>query len=133
MGEKGNAKGKGFLAVIFTIIVLLFVILIWNFEPVSSCYGPHITAAVSSTEINIYQNVTVNGTICLGDEDSNRSVRVTFVKPDYNWIDQIVIADEETGFFSVTQTLDMAGYWNIFPILGHINDRLGVTGTRPLI
>ncbi len=131
MGEKRNAKGKSFPAIVFTIIVVVFVILIWNFEPVSSCYGPHITASVSSTQINIYENVTVNGTICLGDEDSNRSVRVTFVKPDYNWIDQIVIADEETGFFSVTQTLDMAGYWNIFPILGHINDRLGVTVIDP--
>lgn len=120
-------KGKGFLFFIFTILIVFCSFIIWNFIPVFSCYGPHITASVSSTQINIYENVVVNGTICLDVEDSNRTVRVTFVKPDYSWVEQIVIADEETGFFSVTQTLDMAGYWNIFPILGHINDRLGVT------
>ena len=61
----------------------------------------------------------------------NLTVRVTFVRPDYSWIDQLVEVDSETGEFSVTQKLDMAGYWNIFPIYGHINDRLGVTVIDP--
>ena len=76
----------------------------------------------------------MTGTVCLGLEDNeglNLTVRVTFVKPDYNWIDQVVQVDNETGEFSATQKLDMAGYWNIFPIYGHINDRLGVTVIDP--
>ena len=124
-------KQKIFLGLIQTIIVAVFIFIIWNSQPVSSCYGPHITAAVSPTQIDIYESVTVTGTICVGIEESNMTVRVTFVRPDYSWIDQLVVADEETGEFTATQALDMAGYWNIFPILGHINDRLGVTVTDP--
>ena len=56
---------------------------------------------------------------------------MTFVRPDYTWIDQIVTVNNETGEFTATQKLEMAGYWNIFPILGHINDRLGVTVVDP--
>ncbi|MCW4033827.1 MAG: 4Fe-4S binding protein [Candidatus Bathyarchaeota archaeon] len=101
-------------------------------QPVNSCYGPHITATVSATEILINENVTVTGTICLGgDETLNMTLRVTFIKPDYTWIDQFIEADPETGEFTCTQTLSEPGYWNIFPILGHINDRLGVTVIDP--
>jgi hypothetical protein len=56
--------------------------------------------------------------------EPNITVRVTFTRPDYTWIDQFVLTDSETGEFSVTQKLDMTGYWNIFPIYGHICDRL---------
>jgi hypothetical protein len=38
-------------------------------------------------------------------------VRVTFTRPDYTWITQYVVPDPETGEFTVTQTLDMVGYW----------------------
>jgi Pyruvate/2-oxoacid:ferredoxin oxidoreductase delta subunit len=62
------------------------------------------------------------------------TVRVTFTRPDYTWIDQFTLADNETGEFSVTQKLDVAGFWNIFPIYGHMCDRLyaNVTDPNPL-
>jgi hypothetical protein len=58
-------------------------------------------------------------------------VRITFTRPNYTWIDRYALADNETGAFSVTQQLDMAGYWNIFPIYGHLCDRLYVNVTNP--
>lgn len=136
MVQKKTNSSKGFFWVIFTFVAVSISVGVLFCQPVSSCYGPHITASVSATEIDINQAVTVTGTICLGSDEEeitelDRTVRVTFVRPDYSYIDQIVIADEETGNFTVTQVLDMAGYWNIFPILGHINDRLGVTVTDP--
>ncbi|UCC58712.1 MAG: 4Fe-4S binding protein [Candidatus Bathyarchaeum sp.] len=101
-------------------------------QPVSSCYGPHINTTVSATQININENVTVTGEVCLGiDEETNLTVRMVFVRPDYSWIEQFLQADNETGEFMVTQKLDMVGYWNIFPVLGHINDRMGVTVVDP--
>jgi ferredoxin len=132
--KKKGMKSRAFLCVIFTIAVALVCAAVFVCQPVSSCYGPHITASISATEIYIHESVTVNGTVCLGledDEGLNLTVRVTFVKPDYNWIDQVVEVDNVTGEFSATQQLDMAGYWNIFPIYGHINDRLGVTVIDP--
>jgi Pyruvate/2-oxoacid:ferredoxin oxidoreductase delta subunit len=36
-----------------------------------------------------------------------------------------------TGNFSATQKLDQVGYWNIFPIHGHISDRLFAVVTDP--
>jgi len=130
--KKRGIKSKAFF--VFTIVASLIVIGVLVCQPVSSCYGPHITATISDTQININENVTVTGKVCLGLEEDliNLTVRVTFVRPDYSWIDQPVEADSETGEFSVTQKLDMAGYWNIFPIYGHINDRLGVTVIDPL-
>ena len=84
-------------------------------QPVSSCYGPHITATVLATQININENVTITGKICLEvDDETNLTVRETFAKPDYSWIDQFVQVDNETGEFTLTQKLDMAGYLNIF-------------------
>ena len=127
-------KSRAFLYVIFAITVALVCAVVFVCQPVSSCYGPHITASISATEININENVTVNGTVCLGlekEDGLNLTVRVTFVRPDYSWIDQHVEVNNETGQFSVTQQLDMAGYWNVFPIYGHINDRLGVTVIDP--
>ena len=132
--KKKGINSNSILYVIITVVVAVVCATVFLSQPVSSCYGPHITANISATEINIHESVTVKGTVCLGLEDNeglNLTVRVTFVKPDYNWIDQVVQVDNETGEFSVTQQLDMAGYWNIFPIYGHINDRLGVTVIDP--
>ncbi len=60
---------------------------------------------------------------------NNLTIRVTFTRPDYTWIDDWVLTDNVTGEYSVTQTLDMAGFWNIFPIFGHLSDRLYVNVT----
>jgi ferredoxin-type protein NapH len=93
------------------------------------CYGPCILANVSRTQINIGESVTVTGQIC--PPANNVSVRVTFTRPNYTWIDQWVVADNQTGKFNITQKLDMAGFWNIFPIYGHISDRLYTNVTDP--
>jgi len=93
------------------------------------CYGPCITANITATNVQIGESVTLTGIIC--PVSNNVTIRVTFTRPDYTWIDQYVTPDNQTGLFQVTQTLDMAGYWNIFPIYGHISDRLGVTVTDP--
>ncbi len=98
--------------------------------PPLPCYGPCIVTNVSRTNVNLGEPVIVNGEICPPAE--NVTVRVTFTRPDYTWIDRYVIADPQTGLFSVTQTLDMPGFWNIFPIYGHISDRLYVNVTDPL-
>jgi polyferredoxin len=98
-------------------------------EPPLPCYGPCIIANVSSTHANLGENVTVTGQIC--PPEDNVTVRVTFTRPDYTWIDRLVVADNVTGEFNVTQTLDMIGFWNIFPIRGHISDRLYVNVTDP--
>ena len=136
MLKKKGMKSRLFLSTIFTLAVALVCVTVFVCQPVSSCYGPHITASISATEIKINESVTVNGTVCLGLEEEgedglNLTVRVTFVRPDYSWIDQHAEVDNETGEFLVTQQLDMAGYWNVFPIYGHINDRLGVTVIDP--
>jgi ferredoxin-type protein NapH len=130
---KRDSRSRLFLGLVPLVVASLLIVGVFVCQPVSSCYGPHITATISATEINIYENVTVTGTVCLGTEEepTNLSVRVTFVRPDYSWIEQFIEADHETGEFTVTQQLDMAGYWNVFPILGHINDRLGVTVNDP--
>jgi Pyruvate/2-oxoacid:ferredoxin oxidoreductase delta subunit len=129
---KKGMKAKTFLGISLTFAVIVVLVCAFACQQVFSCYGPHITATISETEIYINENVTINGTVCLGEaEEHNLTIRVTFVKPDYNWIDQYVVPDNETGEFTVTQKLDMPGYWNIFPILGHINDRLGVTVIDP--
>jgi len=86
------------------------------------CYGPEIVANISKTQVNLGESVTVTGRIC--PPQSNFSIRVTFTRPDYTWIDNWVLTDNVTGEFSATQTLDMAGFWNIFPIYGHLSDRL---------
>lgn len=93
------------------------------------CYGPHITAEISATQVNINEIVTITGRICPAEQ--NKTIRVTFTRPDYSWIDNWVLTDNLTGEFTVTQQLDMAGYWNIFPINGHICDRLFANVTDP--
>jgi len=98
-------------------------------QPVESCYGSHITANISKNQININENVTVTGQIC--PPAPNATVRIAFTRPDYTWVEQYILADNVTGEFSATQNLDMAGYWNIFPIYGHMCDRLYANVTDP--
>ncbi len=115
----------------FTLIIVFAVYLVCThgFQLVDGCYGPHITAQISSNQVNVYENVTVTGEIC--PAEPNITIRVTFTRPNYTWLDQFVITDNE-GKFSVTQTLDETGYWNIFPIYGHICDRLYANVSDPL-
>ena len=97
--------------------------------PADSCYGPHITSEIDRTQLNINETATVTGQVCPAAE--NKTVRIAFTRPDYTWIDAYALTDPVTGNFSVTQKLDMAGYWNIFPIDGHISDRLFAEVTDP--
>ena len=95
---------------------------VYSFHTPLPCYGPCITSNISSTQANIGESVTVTGVIC--PPADNLTVRVIFTRPNYSWIDHYVLTDNVTGEFNVTQQLDMAGFWNIFPVYGHINDRL---------
>ena len=121
-------KSKLAFCCAITILVLVYLLSIMGFQEVSGCYGPHITAQISSNQIYVGENVTITGEIC--PADPNVTIRVTFTKPDYTWIDQFTITDSE-GKFSVTQKLEYPGYWNIFPIYGHICDRLYANVTDP--
>jgi len=93
------------------------------------CHGPHITAIIDKTEAYINQTITINGQI--SPPESDATVRICYVRPDFSWIDQYVPTDPQTGEFSATQELDMIGYWNIFPIHGHITDRFHTEVTDP--
>ncbi|HUK85950.1 MAG TPA: hypothetical protein VLU95_08810, partial [Candidatus Acidoferrum sp.] len=79
--------------------------------------------------MNINGNVTITGQVC--PPGQNISVEVIFTRPDYTYIQQFVIADPKTGNFSVTQKLDMIGYWNIFSLNGAILDRSFAVVTDP--
>jgi hypothetical protein len=46
--KKEGLKSKSFLVVTLTLAVALFLIGVFVCRPVSSCYGPHITATVSA-------------------------------------------------------------------------------------
>jgi ferredoxin-type protein NapH len=98
-------------------------------SPADCCYGPHITANINNTQINLNETVTVSGQVC--PAALNKTVRIVFTRPDYTYIEQLVLTDSVTGNFTVTQKLDMAGYWNIFAIDGHICDRLFTQVTDP--
>jgi hypothetical protein len=98
-------------------------------QPPLPCYGPHLIANVSKTQVNINEAVTATGMIC--PPAPNQTVEVTFVRPDYTYINKQILADDETGEFSVNQTLDMPGFWNIFFLNNHITDRLFVNVTDP--
>ncbi len=117
--------------VCFALVALIFLLIVSVGEvaPVEACYGPQIIADIDKTEVYINETVTVTGQIC--PAEPNVTIRVTFTRPDYTWIDRWVETDPETGEFSVTQELDMVGYWNIFPIRGHICDRLYANVTDP--
>jgi ferredoxin-type protein NapH len=93
------------------------------------CYGPCITCNISSTQLNVGESVTLTGHVCV--TGNNLTVRIAFTRPDYTWIDVYCLADNVTGEFVATQKLDMAGFWNIFPIYGHIGDRLYANVTDP--
>jgi ferredoxin-type protein NapH len=97
--------------------------------PADCCYGPHITADINKTQINLNETVTVSGQVC--PAALNKTVRIVFTRPDYTYIEHIVLTDSVTGNFTVTQKLGMAGYWNIFAIDGHICDRLFTQVTDP--
>ena len=118
-------------ALCFALLALtsLLIISTSKITQVEACYGPHITADINKTQVNINETVTITGEIC--PPEPNVTVRVTFTRPDYTWIDQFVTSDPETGKFTVTQSLDMVGYWNIFPIYGHLSDRLYANVTDP--
>jgi ferredoxin len=97
--------------------------------PADPCFGPCISADIDRTQLYINEDVTIYGSVCPPTE--NKTIRVAFTRPDYTYIDRIVQTDPITGNFSVTQTLDQVGYWNIFPIDGHIANRLYAEVTDP--
>jgi ferredoxin-type protein NapH len=99
------------------------------FQTPLPCYGPHMIANVSKTQTVINETITVTGTIC--PPKSNATIIVTFVRPDYSYINLKTLADNQTGKFSVNLQLDMAGLWNIFPMENHITDRLFVAVINP--
>jgi ferredoxin-type protein NapH len=97
--------------------------------PSNSCYGPHISADIDRTEVLLNQTVTVTGQVC--PPADNKTVRIAFTRPDYSYVELYPLTDPVTGNFSVTQELDMAGFWNIFAIDGHICDRVFAQVTDP--
>ena len=111
-------------AVLITIYVLS-----GQVAPADSCYGPCITSDINQTQVDLNQTVTVTGQVCPPAE--NKTIRIAFTRPDYSYVEQYILTDPITGNFSATQKLDMAGYWNIFAIDGHICDRLFAQVTDP--
>jgi len=94
------------------------------------CFGPYVRANIDKTELKINQTVTITGKIT--PPESNASVRVMYVRPDYDFSNEYyVLTDPVTGDFSHSLVLDMAGLWNIFTSHGHITDRLYANVTDP--
>jgi len=122
-------KQRIFLSLLIGVLIAVSVLSVVYIEPVNSCYGPHITSEIDRNYVYINETVTVTGQVCPAEE--NKTIRVAFTRPDYTFIEQYVLTDPVTGNFSVTQRLDMVGYWNIFPIHGHICDRLFAEVTDP--
>lgn len=87
MFTKRDSRSRLFFGLVPIVVASLLIVGVFVCQPVSSCYGSHITATISATEINIWENVTVTGKVCLGTEEepTNFSVRVTFVRPDYSF------------------------------------------------
>lgn len=52
-------------------------------QPPLPCYGPHLTANISKTQVNLNETVTATGMIC--PPAPNQTVEVTFVRPDYTY------------------------------------------------
>ena len=117
------------LCLLVAAIVAVCMLSVLYVEPTSACYGPHISADIDRTQVNLNETVTLTGQVCPAEE--NKTVRFAFTRPDYTFIEQYVLTDPVTGNFTVTQQLDMAGYWNIFAISGHICDRLFAEVTDP--
>ena len=92
-------------ALCFALLALtsLLIISTSKVTPVKACYGPHITANISKTEVNLNDTVTIAGEIC--PPEPNVTVRVTFTRPDYTWIDQFVTADPETDIEQMIKEL----------------------------
>ncbi len=123
-----DIKQRTFLCLLIaTLIAVCF--LSTQVAPADPCYGPCITSDIDKTHININESVTVTGQVC--PAASNKTIRIAFTRPDYTYIEQYVLTDAKTGNYSFTQELDMAGYWNIFAIDGHISDRLFAQVTDP--
>jgi len=93
------------------------------------CFGPEMIANVDKTAIEINQTVTITGRI--PPTGQNGSVRICAIRPNYSWIEAYIPADPETGEFSYTLTLDMAGYWNLCTSNIHISDRMFVEVSDP--
>lgn len=114
---------------IIALIVAVYFVNVEFIQPVDSCYGPCISADIDKTKADINDTVTVTGQVCPPAE--NMTVRVVFTRPDYTFKEQYVLTDPKTGNFTVSQKLDMVGYWNIFAINGAICDRLFSQVTDP--
>ena len=93
------------------------------------CFGPEMIAKVDKNNIEINQTVTITGKI--HPIEKNASVRVCAIRPNYSWIEAYVPTDPETGEFSYTMALDMAGYWNLCVSNIHISDRMFVEVSDP--
>jgi hypothetical protein len=91
------------VAFCFALVALAFLLALSgssNVQSVKACYGPCITANISSTQIKIYESVTVAGQIC--PPAPNTTIRVAFPRPDYTYLERYVLTDSETGEFTVT-------------------------------
>lgn len=122
-------KRRTLVCLCLAILVFVGILSIFFVQIASPCYGPCITADIDRTKLNIYETVTVAGSVC--PPAPNVTVRIAFTRPDYTYVEQYVLTDNKTGAFNVTQKLDMVGYWNIFPIYGHMSDRLYAVVTDP--
>ena len=111
------------------IIIAVYLVNVEFIQSANSCFGPCITSDINKTQVNINETVTVTGQAC--PAANNLTIRVVFTRPDYTYIEKDVLTDPKTGNFTVTQKLDMAGYWNIFAINGAITDRLFAQVTDP--
>ena len=124
-----HIKPRTVLCLALAVVVIAYFVGIEFVEPTSACYGPCITADIDKTKIDINGTVTVTGQVCPAGQ--NVTVRVIFARPNYTYIVRDVTADPKTGNFSVTQQLDMIGYWNIFPRIDAMLDRLFVVVSDP--
>jgi ferredoxin-type protein NapH len=115
-------KQRTAICLFVAVIVAVYVLSVQYVQPADSCYGPHITAEIDRTQVYINQTVTVTGQVC--PPEANKTIRVIFTRPDYSYVEQFMLTEIATGNFTVTQTLDMVGFWNIWAINGHICDRL---------
>jgi ferredoxin len=127
-GEDG-IKQRTVLCLTVAAVIAVYLVSVDYVQPVSSCYGPCVTADIDKTKVIINENVTVTGQICPPAE--NKTARVVFSRPDYTYIEVYVLTDPQTGNFTATQKLYMIGYWNIFAINGAIADRIFATVTDP--
>ncbi len=118
-----------FLCTTIAVLIAVSVLSICYVQPADSCYGPCITSDIDRTKIDINETVTINGQVCPAEQ--NKTIRIAYTRPDYTYIEQYILTDPISGNFTTSQKLDMAGYWNIFVIDGHICDRLFSEVTDP--